>query len=964
MEQTVMNALFNNAALLLVLSVIFEISYLLPSKYHRLKPSINGILIAMVCAAIMSIPFKLQTGVVFDTRSILISVTALIFGAVPTVITIATATVIRLIMGGIGAIPGIAVILTSAILGLIWRRWVYPKSTKRRWLSIYAMSVCVHLAMLGCMFLLPSPDNLNIIRAITMPVMLIYPIASVVLSLLLIRQRELWDGKEKLLKSEEKYRKIADNISDVVWTTDLNLKTTYISPSIERLMGENIQTHLNRTLEEKFPPDSIKKIRTLLSDELEKENDPNCDKNRSRVIELEHYRADGTTIWFAMNISIMRDEQGKPIGFQGVSRDITERKKIENQLKQNNHDLLESQRIAHLGTWRLDLMTNQVIWSEELYKMYGFDPTIPPPPYTEHMKLFTPESWQRLSTSLENTRTTGIPYELELETVTKDGINGWMWVRGEAEKDVEGNIVSLWGAAQDITEFKNIKSEVLLSEERFRIAQEISPDGFTILHPLRNELGEIIDFAFVYENKAIALINQTDHQQIVGKRLLELFPTHSGTSVYEAYIQVANTGTPQIIENVYVGEVISRPTWLRLVIVSMGEDIAIHAQDITERKQANQEQLFWQDMLRYVLENSFSSVVVMDKEMNYMFASKNFLKNFRITENDISRMNHYKLFPNLPYAFNSAHERVLAGETVHSEEEVFHHADGSSDYFRYLLRPWYQMNGDVGGIVLYIEFITERKQREQEKIENLMKYRQQQKLESIGTLASGVAHEINNPIMGIINYAQLILDDNNGTEKNEYAKEIISEALRISDITKDLLFYARQQKQEHSLANINDIILKTLSLVRNMLYKDQIDVRLNLNDDLPQLKCRSQQIQQILMNLLTNAKDALNDRYPGGDPDKAILISNHLFNEGGRRWIRVIVEDHGNGISPEVQQRVFDPFFSTKSRDVGTGLGLPISYGIAKDHHGRLFFETETGHHTRFILELPVDNGWDIKEDK
>jgi signal transduction histidine kinase len=274
------------------------------------------------------------------------------------------------------------------------------------------------------------------------------------------------------------------------------------------------------------------------------------------------------------------------------------------------------------------------------------------------------------------------------------------------------------------------------------------------------------------------------------------------------------------------------------------------------------------------------------------------------------------------------------------------------------------MNGDVGGIVLYIEFITERKQREQEKIENLMKYRQQQKLESIGTLASGVAHEINNPIMGIINYAQLILDDNNGTEKNEYAKEIISEALRISDITKDLLFYARQQKQEHSLANINDIILKTLSLVRNMLYKDQIDVRLTLNDDLPQLKCRSQQIQQILMNLLTNAKDALNDRYPGGDPDKAILISNHLFNEGGRRWIRVIVEDHGNGISPEVQQRVFDPFFSTKSRDVGTGLGLPISYGIAKDHHGRLFFETETGHHTRFILELPVDNGWDIKEDK
>lgn len=156
MGQTVMNALFNNAALLLVLSVIFEVSYLLPSKYHRVKPFINGILIALVCAAIMSMPFKLQTGVIFDTRSILISVTALIFGVIPTLITVAAAATIRLIMGGVGTVPGIAVILTSALIGLAWRRWVYPNSIKRRWLSIYAMSVGVHFSMIACMFLLPE----------------------------------------------------------------------------------------------------------------------------------------------------------------------------------------------------------------------------------------------------------------------------------------------------------------------------------------------------------------------------------------------------------------------------------------------------------------------------------------------------------------------------------------------------------------------------------------------------------------------------------------------------------------------------------------------------------------------------------------------------------------------------------------------------------------------------------------
>lgn len=962
MDWTVLDALFNNAALLLVLSVVFEISYFLPPRYRRIQPVFNGILIALICTAIMSTPFTLQTGVVFDTRSILISVTALIFGMIPTLIVVVVASVIRLVIGGVGTLPGLAVIMTSALIGLAWRRWLHPKSSMRNWLSIYVMSISVHISMLACMLLLPYPDNLSIIRQISVPVMVVYPLASVVLSLLLIRQQDLRRTQDQLQQSEQKYRRIAENMSDVVWTTDINLKTTYISPSIERLLGESIQAHLNRPLEDKFPPDSLMKIRKLLSEEIEKEKDSNCDKNRSRVIELEHYRADGTTIWFAMNISIIRDVQGIPIGFQGVSRDITERKNIEKQLKQNNHDLLESQRIAHIGTWRLDLETNQVVWSEELYKMYGFDPTIPPPPYTEHMKLFTPESWRRLSISLENTRTTGIPYELELETVTKDGANGWMWVRGEAEKDSEGNITSLWGAAQDITEYKKIESEIWQSEERFRIAQEISPDGFTILHPVRNETGEIIDFIFVYENQAIARINQTDHQQIIGKRLLDLFPSHSGTSIYEAYVHVANTGKSRIIEDVYVGEVISRPTWLRMVIVSMGEDIAILAQDITERKQAYQEQLFWQDMLRYIIENDLSSIVVMDKDMNYMFASKKYLKDFHINDTQIVGMNHYTLFPNMPDVFRSVHQRVLAGETVNSEEEIFRHSDGSIDYTRYMLRPWYQMKGEVGGIVMYLEVITERKQREQKNIDEMIKYRQQQKLESVGTLASGVAHEINNPIMGIINYAQLILDENHNLNINEYAKEIITEGLRISDITNDLLFYSRQQKQEHSLANINDIIHRTLNLIRSMLKKDQIDVHLNLLEDLPQLKCRSQQIQQILMNLLTNARDALNDKYPNSDPEKMIYISNHRFNEGGRRWIRVIVEDHGNGIPADIQENIFDPFFTTKPRDIGTGLGLPISYGIARDHHGRLLFETESDHFTRFILELPIDNGWNIKE--
>jgi PAS domain S-box-containing protein len=146
--------------------------------------------------------------------------------------------------------------------------------------------------------------------------------------------------------------------------------------------------------------------------------------------------------------------------FVAVFEDITERKRVDEELRSSTKDLRESQRIAHLGNWRLSLATNQVVWSEELYKMYGFDPALPPPPYTEHMNLFTPVRWERLSTALANTRETGIPYELELETLRIDGSNGWMWVRGETEVDSEGKTVGLWGAAQDITAHKQAEEKI------------------------------------------------------------------------------------------------------------------------------------------------------------------------------------------------------------------------------------------------------------------------------------------------------------------------------------------------------------------------------------------------------------------------------------------------------------------------------------------------------------------------
>ena len=233
--------------------------------------------------------------------------------------------------------------------------------------------------------------------------------------------------------------------------------------------------------------------------------------------------------------------------------------------------------------------------------------------------------------------------------------------------------------------------------------------------------------------------------------------------------------------------------------------------------------------------------------------------------------------------------------------------------------------------------------------------RQSQKLESLGTLAGGVAHEINNPINGIMNYAQLMLD-RLGTDHalREYAAEIIKETDRVSQIIHNLLSFARQDKRQHELAQMSDIINSTLRLIQTVMRHDQITLQVDVPRDLPAVKCHCQQIQQVFLNLLTNARDALNEKYLKHDANKIIYVTARLVEKEKKRWVRLTVEDHGVGVPPHIRDRVFDPFFTTKMEKGGTGLGLSISHGIVKEHRGQLHFETQTGQYTRFHLDLPV----------
>ena len=263
-----------------------------------------------------------------------------------------------------------------------------------------------------------------------------------------------------------------------------------------------------------------------------------------------------------------------------------------------------------------------------------------------------------------------------------------------------------------------------------------------------------------------------------------------------------------------------------------------------------------------------------------------------------------------------------------------------------------------------IRDISERKRLEKEKMSMEEQMRHQQKMESIGTLAAGVAHEINNPINIASNYAELILDEvePGGQIANNVAGIIVANK-RIATIVKNLLAFARQDKEQHSPARVFDIVGATISLIRKVLENDQITVQVDVPEELPKIRCRSQQIQQVLMNLLTNARDALNDRYSGYHEDKKVRVIAQRFEKDSAQWIRITVENHGDSIPTDLQDRLFDPFYTTKPKDKGTGLGLSVSHGIVKEHNGEISVESEEDGWTRFHLDLLVNNGWSINQD-
>ncbi len=228
-------------------------------------------------------------------------------------------------------------------------------------------------------------------------------------------------------------------------------------------------------------------------------------------------------------------------------------------------------------------------------------------------------------------------------------------------------------------------------------------------------------------------------------------------------------------------------------------------------------------------------------------------------------------------------------------------------------------------------------------------------LAALGELAAGVAHEINNPINGVINYAQLILNKAAAdSREQELSQRIINESERIATIIRELLYFAREESHEVDCITVMHAINEALALIQHQLYKDGIDLQLEFLDDLPMVQSSSHQIPRLFLNLITNARHALNEKYPADDPNKVLLVRGQTMQKEQGQFVQVSVKDYGVGIPEELLSRVMNPFVTTKTSAEGTGLGLSISHEIVQKHGGTLSIDSVHNEYTEVIVELPV----------
>jgi len=669
-------------------------------------------------------------------------------------------------------------------------------------------------------------------------------------------------------------------------------------------------------------------------------------------------RKDGSEFFANIVFTSLIDEEGKLYGYAKVTKDITEKRKAEESIRflasianSIQDPVISSDNEYFITQWNeaaeelFEWKTGEVIGKKanELLKVS----------YTNDTRA------QILKSLNENDFWQG---EVIYHTKSGKPINAL--ATASHLKDEKGNINGNLILIRDITKRK--QAEQALSklneeleqrvQERTKAVEDTLKEKNIILESIGDAFFAVDkDWMVTYWNRIAEQDLQVLKEQIIGKNLWDIFTESIDSLSYTKYHQALAQNQMVHFEDYYP----FLNKWYEISAYPSVSGLSVYFKDVTERKKMQDSLIEREEQLEMFIEHSPASLAMLDKHMMYIAASQRWINDFGLDGQALIGKSHYEIFPEIPQRWKEIHQRCLNGAIEKNDEDLFIREDGSRNWIRWEVRPWHRASGEIGGIIIFSEEITERKNAE-EKIRNLnieleekviSRTEQLRKTnEELEAFTYSVSHDLRAPLRGIIGFTTILEED--------YASKLDDEARRITNVIKsntikmgqlidDLLDFSRMGKQQIIKAKIDTAsLLKDVVRELTTQYMVHNEISWDIRDLLP-MDADMNTMRQVWINLISNAI-----KYSGNKKKPHIEIGS--YEKDGQHVF--YVQDNGAGFDEQYNQKLFQVFqrLHTEEEFEGTGVGLALVEKIVSKHGGKVWAKGRENVGACFSFSLPA----------
>ena len=638
--------------------------------------------------------------------------------------------------------------------------------------------------------------------------------------------------------------------------------------------------------------------------------------------------------------------------------DISDRKRSEEEMRRKEHLLSESQRAGHTGSWSREFGTDSIQWSDETYRIYGLNPASFSPRIRSLVNLILPEDRALIKEFIRSCENGEHPKDVELRIVRPDGTIRTIYGCGDLEYAPDGTPLRLIGTVQDITERKQAKEALRESNEKLALALQSSSMGVWQLD-LREQKRH--------------LDNQVCHCLGIDPARFTGTPEEIYAAVYPEDREGLKTAINKTITTGAAYEMEYRVVWPdgslhfiasrgQLARDATGKPKQINGLiwDITERKKAEQVLKRSQRNLAEAQRQSHIGSFEFDCQAGCLEWSEEMFHICGVKHEDFQGKEQDFLSRIHPDDFEKVMKRRKEGLEVQGPLEFRFRIvcpNGETKFIRMVFETRFDDDGTPLRRMGTFQDITEMKLAEEEMAKLEGQLQQAQKMETVGRLAGGVAHDFNNMLSVILGHTELALEQVD-SERPLHAdlKEIQQAAQRSADLTRQLLAFARKQTIVPRILDLNETISGILKMLQRLIGEN-IELMWLPGAEVWPVEIDPSQIDQILTNLCINARDAIAEIGKITIKTEKIVrnqenSAHHPYFVSGES-VLLTVSDNGCGMDQETLTHIFEPFFTTKRVGGGTGLGLATVYGIVRQNNGVISVDSKPGHGTTFEIYLP-----------